>query len=258
MQQNLAQENNIESMRNHTQKQLKKCEELTIEIGDAPKDRAILNKAKMVKNYADSIFKKIDTLVFIENDNENNRKISLNHQNITLLNSINTEFSLFVSKQDTSLSDLNGFMTFIQWDSATYLLPFINKQKLCIKSIAARIESKGVDKLTSQIGRMGWHCDRILGMATAKSQTVRVGKMYEADMFLTNCSTQIKPEMQVSESKIEVRGDVGSIEIKNVKAKNYNSEGKATKTLTGKITIKKADGNDTTFTLSTSYTVKKK
>jgi hypothetical protein len=64
--------------------------------------------------------------------------------------------------------------------------------------------------------------------------------------------------MQISEGKINVRGDVGEIEIPNVKAQNYDSEGKATKTLTGKIMIMKADGSDTTFTLSTSYTVKKK
>jgi hypothetical protein len=64
--------------------------------------------------------------------------------------------------------------------------------------------------------------------------------------------------MQVSKGKVIVKGEVGEIEIPNVKAQNYNSEGKATKTLTGKITIMKADGSDTTFTLSTSYTVKRK
>jgi hypothetical protein len=64
--------------------------------------------------------------------------------------------------------------------------------------------------------------------------------------------------MRSAEGSVNVKGDVGEIEITNVKVKKYNSEGKATKTLTGKITIKKADGSDTTFTLSTSYTVKRK
>jgi hypothetical protein len=258
MMQNLAVENKIESVRRHTQKQLKECEELTVEIGNVPKDRAIVNKAKMVKNYVDSVLKKIDTLTFIENGNKNSNKVSLHTENIPLLNSINTTFPEFVSKQDTSLIELNNAMTLIKWDNATCLLPFINKQKLGIKSIAARIERKGVEKLTSKVASMWCGFTKIFGMASEKNQVISIGEVYEAQMFITKNAIQIKPYMQISEGTVKVRGDAGYIEIPNVKAQNYNSEGKATKTLTGKITIKKADGSDTTFTLSTSYTVKKK
>jgi hypothetical protein len=76
-------------------------------------------------------------------------------------------------------------------------------------------------------------------------------------MFIEESNNHIRPKMQISEGEIEVRGDVGSIEIKNVKAQNYNSEGKATKTLTGKITIKKADGMDSTFKFDQEYFIKK-
>jgi hypothetical protein len=95
-------------------------------------------------------------------------------------------------------------------------------------------------------------------MAVPKSRIVKSGEKYKANIILVGSSrgTKVK-SMRSTEGSLNIKGYVGEIEIPNVKAQSYNSEGKATKTLTGKITIKKADGSDTTFTLSTSYTVKK-
>jgi hypothetical protein len=100
--------------------------------------------------------------------------------------------------------------------------------------------------------------DKILSVGFPQSNTVKVGEVYQAQMLVTTNSIQQRPQMQISEGSLNVKGDIGEIEIPNVKAQNYDREGKATKTLTGKITIMKADGSDTTFTLSTSYIVKKK
>jgi hypothetical protein len=258
MMQNLMVEKGIAITRRNTKKQLLGAKDLVEKQGNVPKDMAILNKAKLLKNYEDTNLVILDSLSFIAENTKIDDKVSLKVENITLLNEYHQKLPLFFAAQDTSLTDLGEAIPSL-WDNQKYCPAFIQKNNVGLRSKFARIEAKGVDRLTSKIGGVcggGW--SKILGIASAKSQIVKIGEQYEATMFIEASNNHIRPKMQISEGEIEVRGDVGSIEIKNVKAKNYNSEGKATKILTGKITIKKADGSDTTFTLSTSYTVKKK
>ncbi len=258
MQQNLAVEKGIAITRRNAKKQLLGAKDLVEKQGNVPKDVAILNKAKFLKNYADTNLVILDSLSFIAKNTKIDDKINLKAKNVALLNEYHQKFPLFFAAQDTSLTDLGEAFPSL-WDNQKYCPAFIQKNRVSIKSKFARIEANSTDKLVSKIGGVGgcrWV--KIYGVASAKSQTIGIGKIYEAEMFLYECCTQIRPQMQVSESKIDVRGDVGEIEIKNVKAQSYNGEGKATKILTGKVTIRKADGSDTTFTLSTSYKVKKK
>jgi hypothetical protein len=140
-----------------------------------------------------------------------------------------------------------------------HYLPFLQQENLVFRYKILKRENKGTDRLISKIGGIGIRCYfGIPIIKVAKSEIVKSGAMYEANVFITDYTKRFYCSMKISEGSVTYGGSLGSIEIKNVKAQNYNSEGKATKTLTGKITIKKADGNDTTFTLSTSYTVKLK
>jgi hypothetical protein len=259
MQQNLAVEKGIASTRQNTKKQFLGAKYLVEKQGNTPKDMAILNKAKLLKNYADTNLVILDSLSFIAENTKIDDKVSLKAENIALLTEHHQIFPKFFAAQDTSLTDLGEAIPSL-WNNQKYCPAFIQKNSVGLRSKFVRIETKAVDKLTAKIGWGGTCCFgcRIYGIASTKSQIVKVGEIYEAKMVVIMSGTQIKPKMQISEGSINVRGDVGEIYIKNVKAQNYNSEGKATKILTGKITIKKADGNDTTFTLSTSYTVKKK
>jgi hypothetical protein len=258
MMQNLAVEKGTEITRLNTKKQLLGAKDLVEKQGNVPKDMAILNKAKLIENYTDTNLIILDSLSFVAKNTKIDEKTSLKTQNIALLNEYHQKSPLFFAIQDTSLTDLSEAIPSL-WNNQKYCPAFIQKNSVGLRSKFVRIETKAVDKLTAKIGWGGTCCFgcRIYGIASTKSQIVKVGEIYEAKMLVIMSGTQIKPKMQVSEGKVIVKRDVGDIEIKNVKAQNYNSEGKATKILTGKITIMKADGNDTTFTLSTSYTVKK-
>ncbi len=149
-------------------------------------------------------------------------------------------------------------------DTLEHPLPFIQKNTVGIKRKMIHLSSRCVDKIISKI-TVGCGFDKIIAMAVPKSRIVKVGTKYQAMMFIDATIfndrriASLRPKIQISEGKIDIHNNIiGYVTIKNVKAQNYNSEGKATKILTGKISIKKADGSDTTFTLSTSYTVKKK
>jgi hypothetical protein len=257
MMQNLAVEKGIATTRKNTKRQINGAKDLVEKQGNVPKDIAILNKAKLIKNYADNNLVILDSLSFIAENTKIDDKISLKTKNIALLNEYHQKFPLFVAAQDTLLSYLAEPITSL-WDNQTYCPAFIQKNSVGLRSKFAIIEAKSVDKLVSQFGWLGMRFDKIYATASAKSNIVGMGKNYSAIQFISASIIQVRPKMQISEGEVEVRGNFGSIEIPNVKAQNYNSEGKTTKTLTGKITIKKADGSDTTFTLSTSYIVKKK
>ncbi len=257
MQQNLAVEKGIKNTNRETKKIYNHGIYLTEKMGNTPKDNENLRKAKTIKNHTDSLLIIVDSLIFIAKNVELNDNVSLKAENITLLNEYVINYPEFISKQDTALLDMKGEIT-STFKNETYHLPFMQQNNLHFQYVCNRIGYKSVDRMVAKIGGFILHCGRIFCMASAKSQIVKIGGQYEANMIFTTSGAPISTEMQISEGKIDVRGDVGEIEIKNVKAQNYNSEGKATKTLTGKITIKKADGSDTTFTLSTNYTVKKK
>ena len=258
MQQNLAVERGIKNTNKETKKIYNHGIYLTDKQGRSPKDLEILNKAKTIKKHTDSLCQFIDSLIFIAENTKTDDKISLKVENITLLNEYAINYPQFVAKQDSALLGIKREVI-SPFDTKTYYLPFIKQNNLHVDYCYKRINYKSIDKLIARIGGVGFSCYfGIPIIKVAKSYIVQSGKIYEASVFITNYDKYYYPEMQISEGSLNVRGDVGEIIIPNVKAKNYNSEGKATKILTGIITIMKPDGSDTTFNLSTSYTVKKK
>ncbi len=257
MQQNLAVEKGIKSTNKETKKIYNHGIYLTEKMGNTPKDNENLRKAKIIKNHTDSLFKIIDSLIFIAKNTNIDNKLGLDTKNIALLNKYTINYPQFIAKQDTALLDMVGEIT-STFKNEIHHLPFLQQNNLHFQYVCNRIGYKSVDRMIARIGGVVLRC--YFGspvLVTAKSKFVRSGNIYEAFMFITDYTQSFKSSMRVSEGSVEYSWSTGSIEIKNVKAQNYNGEGKATKTLTGKITIKKADGSDTTFTLSTSYTVKK-
>jgi hypothetical protein len=257
IQQNLAVEKGIATLKRNNWKQFEAALTLVERQGSVPKEMTILQKATNIRKYTETVLETVNNSVLVKNALVLDTKMSINSDKIDFISPFYISFPQFVATRDTLLNDL-GSPIISLLDTKNYYLPFFQQRNLRQNYTILRIEHKGVERLVSTIGSVGSGWSRILGIASAKSQIVKIGEKYEADMILIISRTQKRPKMQVSESKIDVKGDVGEIEIKNVKAQNYNSEGKATKTLTGKITIKKADGSDTTFTLSKSYTVKRK
>jgi hypothetical protein len=244
-----------------TEKQWRRITRETGLMGNPPKDIAILKQTDKIKEYADSLRQ------IIEKQRENwdteklTTKVAQTTQFIHQSNDFNHTFPVWVAKQDTVLQDLAQPIK-IYYSSKSYT-PFVEHANLHHQNVLERLRTLVVDKMA---GRGLGACviiifDRIIAVAVAKTNVVSPNNNYYAEMFIMKYEPEnfydvFNNTMQISEGTINVKGDVGVIEIPNVKAQNYNSEGKATKTLTGKITIKKADGSDTTFTLSTNYTVK--
>jgi hypothetical protein len=126
MHQNLAVEKGIASTRQNTKKQLLSGIDLVERQGNVPKDVAILNKAKLLKNYADTNLVILDSLSFIAENTKIDDKVSLKVENITLLNEYHQIFPLFFAAQDTCLTDLKEAIPSL-WDNQKYCPAFIQK-----------------------------------------------------------------------------------------------------------------------------------
>ena len=122
-----------------------------------------------------------------------------------------------------------------------------------LEAKVARVETKAVDRLIAQIGGVIIKFDKIIAMASAESQTVAAGTKYRAKMFISASSTQIKPTMRSSQGSVNVKGDVGELEFTAPAATDYDDRGLAKRKWQGSITIKKADGQDTTFKFDQEY-----
>jgi hypothetical protein len=260
MMQNLAVEKGIEATRQNTEKHLKESIEGIEKQGNTPKDVIIGNRIKYIYEITDSTLNVLDNMINDGETSKLNNKISISNENLVFIYSSGSDMPKIIAQIDTFKRDL--CVTIIpNIDNKSHFYPFSKQAMLNYKNSFARLQNQGT--LITNMCMMTIKFDRIFAMASQKSWVLNVGDIYEAKMFMRTTELEatryfMQYRMKVSEGIVNVRKDVGEIEIKNVKAQNYNSEGKSTKTLTGKITIKKADGSDTTFTLSTSYTVKKK
>jgi hypothetical protein len=263
MMQNLAQEKGIAVTRQNTEKYFAMMVDLMEKQGNSPADLRIVNKVKSIYVATDTTLRLLDSMTIDSKPITIDEKISISKENLNFMTNYGHKIPKQISLRDTSLLELaTPILPFI--DNKAHFYPFSQQAIFAYKNRFARLETKGVDRIISMISCGGnIRFAKVFAMASQKSWFLNVGNIYEAKMFISTSQLETAKQffncqMQISEGKVIVKRDVGEIEIKNVKAQNYNSEGKATKTLTGKITIKKADGNDTTFTLSTSYTIKKK
>jgi hypothetical protein len=262
MQQNLAMEKGIAITRQNTKRQFSMMVDLIEKQGNHPKDLLIVNKVKSIYVATDTTLRLLDSMTIDNKPLTIDDKIRIANEGLNFMNDYGHKIPIAISKKDSSLLELaTPILPFI--DNEAYFYPFSQRAIFAYKNRFARLETKGVDRSISVIACGGnIRFDKVFAMAAAKSHVVNSGKIYEAQMFISTDELETAKhfftcQMKISEGEIYVKKAVGDIYIKNVKAQNYNSEGKTTKTLTGKITIKKADGSDTTFTLSKNYTVKK-
>jgi len=260
--QNLAVEKGFEVTRRNTEKHFAMMVDLMEKQGNSPADLRIVNKMKSIYIATDTTLRLLDSINIDNKPLSIDNKISIANDVLNFMTDYGNKIPKQISLRDTSLLELaTPIIPFI--DNKRHFYPFSQQAILAYKNRFARLETKGVDNFLSRMSGPTLKFDKVLAMASAKSHFVSSGKVYEAQMFLSTTDLETAKnyftcQMQISEGEIYAKKAVGEIEIPNVKAQNYNSEGKATKTLTGKITIKKADGSDTTFTLSTSYIVKNK
>jgi hypothetical protein len=263
MMQNLAMEKGVAITRQNTAKQLAYYLFLIEKQGNTPKDIVIGKRAKSVYTLTDSITNSLDSLITQYKFMAINEPVTIPENELVFMSAYGHTIPSIIAYKDTSLHYLTDTIKLTIGKQA-HFYPFYQQAILAYENRFVRLETKGVDRIISIMGGVIIRFDKIIAMASAKKYVLNSGEVYEAQMFISRGQLEALKypisdcKMQISEGEIDVRGDLGEIEIKNVKAQNYNSEGKATKTLTGKITIKKADGSDTTFTLSTSYIVKKK
>ncbi len=258
MQQNLVVEKGIKITKLDAKKQYLNGIDLTEMQGNTPKDKDLLQKATNIREETATILQAVDSLMTLPRNLKNDSKVNLQNENILLLQKYDTSYTQFITNQDTCLWQLEKHI-FPLIDTEKHYLPFALQNKLALQYKISRVEWKSNDRLISKIGGVMIRC--YFGspvLVTAKSEIVKSGNTYKALMFITDYTKRFNCSMKVSEGSVTYSGSLGKIAIPNVKAQNYNSEGKATKILTGKITIMKTDGSDTTFTLSTSYIVKKK
>jgi gliding motility-associated protein GldM len=288
----------VEITRKNTDKNIQGGEAAVEKQGNSPKDVAILNKAKAVKNKTEEIYGYItkvraDLIKMTGGIDEKGAYVGAKNDNEVMLLMLGdvskgmpgeakkmkemlNNYTKTVAAMDTSLSDLGepialdakdmkmysknpeqngknfGEITFDQTPTVAALAILSD-----IEAKVARVETKAVDKLVSQIGGVVIKFDKIIAMASAESQTVAAGTKYRAKMFISASSTQIKPTMRSSQGSVNVKGDVGELEFTAPSATDYDDRGLAKRKWQGAITIKKADGQDTTFKFDQEYFIAK-
>lgn len=288
----------VEITRKNTDKNIQGGEAAVEKQGNAPKDVAILNKAKAVKTKTEEIYSYItkvrtDLIKMTGGIDEKGAYVGAKNDNEVMLLMLGdvskgvpgeakkmkemiNNYTKAVAAMDTSLSDLGepialdakdmkmyaknpeqngkdfGLITFDQTPTVAALAILSD-----IEAKVARVETKAIDKLVSQIGGVVIKFDKIIAMASAESQVVAAGTKYKAKMFISASSTQIKPTMRSSQGGVNVKGDVGELEFTAPAATDYDSRGLAKRTWQGFITIKKADGQDTTFKFDQEYFIAK-
>jgi hypothetical protein len=253
MQQNLAVEKGITTLRKMSLKELYRAKRNIEKQGNNPKDIVILQEAESIKNYKDSLMQIVDSLIFMKKNAKTDSIMTLEAKNIAILNTYSKEFTKFVNKQRINDNTVR-INSYLLMNTNKHYLPFMQLSSKNLKLNLAFIEYEGI------INTFGWFCDnviyfdRINTIALAKSKTVKMGQLYEANMFLYSKIDSFRPILSISEGQIQVEdNNIFNIIIPNVKIqKNTN------KILRGIVKIAYENGSDSAFSISTSYTVKKK
>jgi hypothetical protein len=124
----------------------------------------------------------------------------------------------------------------------------------------AELEYKAIQHLAKQVGGVFIKFDQIKAFITAESDEIYEGEPFRAKMFLVATASNIKPRMAVSEGEVTVGEDgIGRVRFKvpDLPDNAFDKNGLAKREWQGSITIKKADGNDTTFKFRETYFIRK-
>lgn len=126
-----------------------------------------------------------------------------------------------------------------------------------IQSRIATMEATTLNQLSKKIAYKDFKVDVMAPMARPVSKVVAAGTKYEAELFMAATSSSSKPLMQVGTAPLEVdHNGVGKISF-TASGGNFGPDGTMKKTWTGKVTVKKPEGGDTTYTITEEYIVAK-
>ncbi|HSZ26250.1 MAG TPA: gliding motility protein GldM [Cytophagaceae bacterium] len=121
----------------------------------------------------------------------------------------------------------------------------------------AQMENTVITGIYRKIGIDDYSFDRIKPMVKTKSDFVVAGTKYQAELFMVATSSSLQPKMKIGNSPIQVNQDgVGTLSFV-ASGGNYRADGTIEKTFSGNITMKKPNGEDTTYTVVKEYTVVK-
>ncbi len=99
--------------------------------------------------------------------------------------------------------------------------------------------------------------DKMMPLVKPQSEFVVAGTKYEAEMFMVATSSAMKPHMEFNNGAIPVdENGIGKLSFV-ASGGNYRPDGTVKKTWTGKIKIKKPNGEDSTYHVTHEYTVVK-
>jgi gliding motility-associated protein GldM len=119
------------------------------------------------------------------------------------------------------------------------------------------MESGTLAVLSDKIAGEDYKFDRLVPMVKTNSRIVPAGTKYEAEIIMSATSSTIKPEMTIGENALAVDANgVGSYSF-TASGGGYNEEGFVKKTWSGKIRMKKDNGQDTVYNVTEEYIVAK-
>lgn len=117
------------------------------------------------------------------------------------------------------------------------------------------MENKVLVSISDSIGINDWTFDKVMPVVKAGNKYVAAGRPYEAEIFMTAISNKLKPKISIEEKNLPVNADGRGRYTFTTSGGNYGPDGTAKKSWTGKITMTKPDGQDTTFTVREEYYV---
>jgi gliding motility-associated protein GldM len=119
------------------------------------------------------------------------------------------------------------------------------------------MESRTLTALADSIDARDFKFDKLIPVVKSNTRVVPAGTKYEAEIIMSATSTSLKPEMSIDNRPLQVNEDgMGSYSF-IASGGNYDDKGYARKVWTGKIKMKKADGQDTIYTVTEEYLVAK-
>lgn len=281
---------NTETTSSNTKK-VNSIQKAVTDAGSRPKDEAVLEKAKQVRERT--------TLVYKELEEYKQELVDMtggldDHGNYLGNKDIDASSALFVSaegKGDELKETLNSYSDYLReltGDESIKDLardanqidvfkddPNQNKKGFAelnfghntpmvgalaslsqLQSDMLAMETKALTNLAKEVGAEDLKFDQIVPMVKPESKIVAAGAEYVADMFIAASSSGISPQMFYNGEEIEVVDGMGKVKFKAT-AGNYDKDGNAKKSYIADIKVRMPGGRDTTFSDTIEYIVSK-
>ena len=260
------------------------------EAGNRPKDVAVLEKAKMVRQNTKEILENLNSYraLFIEKTGGVDE-----FGKYKGMQDIDVVSTLMVNEKrgDVLQADMNTYSSFLRnttGDDHFHNLAldakdmdiFKNDQTQRRKNFAElhfgyntpmvgalasisemktevlNAEGIALEDLALQVGAGDIKFDRIVAMVRPESQTVASGATYKADMFIAASASGIVPTMTINGNPIDVIDGTGSVEF-TATASSFDENGLSEQSYQAAITVPRPGGGDTTFVNAQTYYVAK-